>query len=437
MNIKIKYQLFLLISLLFSLNSYSLELISPLRNPTSTTDNHSDNEFDRLLQASLFTPSMQQSILALHQQPFIFNKKTNRAENVPSIQESLNLIEISCTASSFFVSKEIVLAAVNDIVEALEIAYTLLQIQSAYQTFDQKINQSYITEIKNYQTQAKNCLTKINGAHLSFRSTPVQKIDAFNLVGLDYKILVGQELTDFITSHDFTKITDASQSAFTLFLQCYKALHHYQKKSFDSVLHEISLENLCKKITNNGNTPQTHQNLIIVRQALQLALFIANKNSKINAFNAMPTSIVSILDKTVSQLKIQEAIVAQLCKDKNLGATDVYIQNQDQYDKLTAIAYTTGNALLIAGLTTAGLFGAIYYIGLPSLYQALPGIIQKSLDQSVPGLLERNVPWFLDTTKNWSSNIIDTKIDEKIDKIGHFLAKGLNHNPDIHLFFGP
>ncbi len=415
-----KYLKFLYITSLFCSTIYSLEYTSLLSEnktlPTETTKEH-DNNFDKLIQASFLTPTMQHSILKLHNLEFSLSTNTN---NVPTIEESLVFIEKSLI-SEFLVSKATVIAALKDILEALEIAYTILQIENAYRTFDKKLNPDDITKIHAYQKRAKSLIIKVQKHTPSLFHT--QKEDR-----------VSDDIQKILSNHDFTKISNPTQAAFTLFLQCYRAFHQYKNLPLDTINHGTSLEKIYTKIiSTNTNLSQVHLNLITMRQALQLALFIANKNSKINSLNNFSNFTASFFDNTLTTLQAQEKIVAQLCKDKNLGATDLYIQNNSQYDKLTAIAYTTGNALLIAGLTTTGLFGAIYYIGLPSLYQALPRVIKTSLNQSVPGLLETNVPWILNTAKGWAEQTLDKAVNNKITSTGNFILQALQ-NDELRAF---
>jgi len=127
-----------------------------------------------------------------------------------------------------------------------------------------------------------------------------------------------------------------------------------------------------------GNTPETHDHLITVQKALQLAIFIVNKNFKLNALNLIPSKVTSLFDKTVSTLIFQEKIVSELCKDQNLGATDLYSQ-KDKAEKIQQKFDAENNAALIGFITVAGLLAGTHYMIVPSIYKDLNLLHKETL----------------------------------------------------------
>jgi len=151
MKIKINFIQFFLVIVFVSIQSIQ---------PQFETNSISEKiEIEDLINFSTcVSPTTQHQLLRIHNLPFILNTTTNTADNLPSIQDSLEIIE----KNIFSYDTNEIQKILDEILNVLKIASKVLEINKEHEKFKNPIPADFLEKINNYEYKIYNLINKIN-----------------------------------------------------------------------------------------------------------------------------------------------------------------------------------------------------------------------------------------------------------------------------------
>lgn len=353
---------------------------------------------ERLTQESFISPELQWSILTFFgKQDMTINRLTGQIEDMPLTEDILQTIGSNLQKPLLHAQKENMKNAAHALLEATDIALFVASIESMYQPYNSYSTTSIMTQLKNQKQSITGMVNAINACktidqgpsssyfswipYFGSTAQPMQQFSSqyvqFN--NADTFIKIPATLMPTIIKSNSYKETSMqpAQAANLLFKQCFIAQqHHLKDKDFLQAL-SINLQSpitaqnyifnqfpdlynpisgsypiceIAQKLASKSGyraslqaplTPQhqqAHQLLIHIRQAIQTALYIANKNSSYNAGSMLSSSVTSWLDGIVSQLTKHETYVANMVKNPAYGATQIDIDLEPGWSNSAKIA---------------------------------------------------------------------------------------------------
>lgn len=358
------------------------------------------------------------------------NKTTGMVEDLQSVDVMLVAINQQLNNQISNAQKESMKDALHAMLEATEIATFVANIEAAYKdpeyifykntdsqlvanlNAQKQAIQTSLDKVKNMQAydqpaSSSSYFSWIWGSNTT--ATPQDVAHPAIIVPFDTAtttILLPAELMPaIIKNNDFKETADPVDAANLLFKQCFIAQQHHLKDSFRIKSIAVNLQSplsatryvfsnfpniydknlrsypICqiaqflatsKQRRTDIQAPlieeqeQAHLLLLHIRQAIQTALYIANKKSNVNFGYLLPASVTSYLDSIVSQLTQYDAELSRLCKDPLYGATIKDIYRDEQWATITKIAAGT---IVFAAIT-----GATVVYG-PSAIQTVSGML--------------------------------------------------------------
>jgi hypothetical protein len=403
-----------------SLSQYLLEQqVAPVKNSSSqqlyqqaTLTEVKPSSAIMLIADSYFSPEMQYPVLELFDRPMIVDKQTGVTQNIPTIKEILNKISSLQNMDgtiSIPEKKEAAINALNATQEAIEIAFFVAKIEAAYNNpeyiFYQNVEAQLADELKSYQQEVSYKLEQVNpksmlswflSSNTSGYTNNITPQTRSAYPTTSKQVLIDSlQIKEIILKTSF-KLKTPHAGANLLFQQVFLAQRKYTKYKdlielfklninpaenpsyFDTAPTITTMYSYAKKF---GNSKKTHELLLDIRQAVQTAMFIANKKSAINLGSYLPTTLTSYFDSVITELMNYDAILSEMVKDKNLGATDADLYRDQKWDEITKVA---------AGLAiTAVALGTGYYYG-PSLVSTVSKYIPSwgsSTPPTDPGVI--------------------------------------------------
>lgn len=362
---------------------------------------------DRLIEESLFSPAMAWNILFyMRQDRMVINKITGTVENLPKIAAVLKSIAQDLNNSAQIVSeqKQAMKNALHALLEATETAIFVTAVEAAYHDprfiFQPTVNEQLISELNAQKQTIQSYVTAVNNItpydEQYSSSSYFSWLPSFGAAATPAPALSMQQLAidpssqtitipaslmpTIVKTNDYKEMADAGQAANLLFKQCFIAQQHHLKdlnrmgKIQFNVSAPIGAQNyiytrfpdivqMCQ-IAQNFVTAQAprvdlqapltqeqmiaHQLLLHIRQAVQTALFIANKKSSFNVGYLLPAAVTSYLDSIVGELTKYDTYLDALCKNPQFGATvnDTYQSEQ----RMMITKYAAG-AIAAAAIT--------------------------------------------------------------------------------------
>ena len=364
----------------------------------------------RLVEESFITPEMQWSVLSfLGKQEMVINPTTGQVQGFPTVDAVLKQINQQLQQPIYSAQKESMKNAAHALLEATDIALFVTSIEAVYQKQNQ-LASNQITAQLNAQKQALNQIANtINsmqtidqapsssyfswipyfGQGSSQQVTPISTQQVQFNPSNQMVAIPASLMPTIIKVNDYKQISDSVQAANLLFKECFIAQQHHLKDAQRLQSLNINLQSPVSAqnyiFTNfpnlynyySGSYPicqiaeqmvasqaprttlqapltayhhQAHQLLLHIRQAIQTALYIANKNSSYNAGSMLSSSITSWLDGIVNQLMKYDSHLAQLCKNPLYGATQTDIDLEPSWSTNAKIA---GGLVVVAGVVAA------------------------------------------------------------------------------------
>lgn len=339
-----------------------------------------------LIRKSYFSPEMQYSVLALFDRPFIVDHATGVVKDLPTIQEVLSEIDLirekNLRIADAGVRKlaqermqSCVVQALQEMLQAVEIAMFMAYLQAAYADtqvlFATKIDPILDFHLHLYKEKIEAKLQEMhpvqswqswwfaNATPVHSKPENIQQI----IMNNSYKH-IKNDPTGKIAANLLFKQCFVSMQKFTKFmpfLNRYLILDFTNSMNLYATVPDIDrcimmLHNTADSLVNNSEKmkelAQIHQIVLAVRQSVQVALFIANKNSFINYGHRLPASVTRLLDSVVQRLLEYDQKLDLMCKDQLLGATKDDFYRDKVWSAISSIA--CGAALL-------GLGAAVYY----------------------------------------------------------------------------
>jgi hypothetical protein len=339
------------------------------------------------IKKSYISPEMQYAVLALVEQSFIIAPKSGVVQGLPTVEEIMDKID-DIHQKNFLITDSsvqnlahermntVITEALNATLEAINIAIFAASLQAAYQDtknfFDNKINPKLNEQLNNYKKIVETKLQEV---------TPKGSWATFWFGGFSPVHSKPEDIKQIISNNSYKNMKNdlfGKRAANLLFKQCFVAQQYLQESTIDllkSYVHlEISdpvnllatvpdidqfcmiLDSAASKIINNqakmAELAEIHQLVLRIRQAVQIAIYVANKKSSVNLGYILPASVTSVLDRVMARLLEYDKKLNAMCKDQALGASkdDFY---RDQI--WTNISY------LAAGLAVVGVGAALYY----------------------------------------------------------------------------
>ncbi len=369
---------------------------------------------ERLTQESFFSPELQWSILSFFdKQAMTINRLTGQIEGMPLTEDILKKIGSTLQRSLYSQQKESMKNAAHALLEATDVALFVASIESMYQPDNSYSTNSIMTQLKNQKQSITGMINAINACktidqapsssyfswvpYFGSTSQPIQQYSSLQVPFNNSDTLIdipAALMPTLIKSNSYKETSmQAAQAANLLFKQCFIAQQHHLKdkdflqdvainlqspisaqnyifNKFPDLYNPISgsypicqiAQNLASRSGYRANlqaalTPQqkqAHQLLIHIRQAIQTALYIANKNSSYNAGSMLSSSVTSWLDGIVSQLTKHESYLANMIKNPAYGATQEDIDLE---------AGWSNSAKIAAGIVvTAAVIGTAYFL---------------------------------------------------------------------------
>lgn len=373
-------------------------------------NDHSDPlAAERLTLESYITPEMQWEILSILDQDFAtINRFTGDMQGILSIDDLLAVIYQKLQSPINAEQKETLKNGLRTMLEATEIALFVANAEAAQKDprfiLYQTVNSQLLASLNSQKQNLQSVLKTINGIQVGEQSsyfswiwgssdttntTKEPIVDSRITVTIDPQsptVTIPAELmASIIKNNDYKQMQNPIQAANLLFKQCFIAQQHHLKDLYRIGKIRINLQspvsahnyiytnfpdfyNICQIAKNlvPGNQyrtdlqsmpspeqQQAHLLLQHARQAIQTAVYIANKKSDINLGYLLPQFIKSRLDAILNQLLEYDAQINALCKDAKLGATLDDIYQEQQQTNLTKWAA----GAVVATAVTAG---AIY-----------------------------------------------------------------------------
>lgn len=364
-------------------SSFMAQPIS-IQTPQKTSINEElkklSQEADRLTKAAYFSPEMQQAVLQVINKDFTINIQTGFVQNLPNAK---TIIQAIGTVND----KQAKINALYAALEATHIAIFIAGIEAAY------ANPGYIftaprvhPELIKILTQQKKDLNdqlyNIYPNWVSQAATSVYDFIFGTFSIHNSRALLAIPLTNnqtiytiepkllaqIVKKNSYTNYSDYDTAANLLFKQCFIAQQHnishgkpilpINIKEYISASNYIfnnfpdiqslcdAAENLVAKAQNASATKekivqakdQAHELLLNIRQAIQTALYIANKNSSFYLGYVFSPTITAYLDGIVNQLMLYDTKLSILCKDINLGATAADSQRDIIWTRISLLA---------------------------------------------------------------------------------------------------
>ncbi len=366
---------------------------------------------DRLIEESLFSPEMAWNILYyMRQDRMVINKITGAVENLPKIAAVLKSIAQDLNNSAQIVSeqKQAMKNALHALLEATETAIFVTAVEAAYHDprfiFQPTVNEQLISELNAQKQTIQSYITAINNItpydEQYSSSSYFSWLPSFGAAANPASALSMQQITidpysetitipaslisTIVKTNDYKEMADAGQAANLLFKQCFIAQQHHLKDTqlISKIKFNINapvnahnyiytrfpdIVQMCQ-IAQNFVTAQAprvdlqapltqeqmiaHQLLLHIRQAVQTALFVANKKSSFNIGYLLPTTVTSYLDKIVGELTKYDTYLDALCKDPQFGAT---VNDTYQSEQRWMITKYAAGAVTAAAVTAIGL----------------------------------------------------------------------------------
>jgi hypothetical protein len=343
----------------------------------------------RLTEESLITPEMQWSILSfLGASQMTINRVTGQVQGLPSVETLLMQINQKLSTPMYSAQKESFKQAVHALLEATDIALIVTAIEAIYQPYNTQSTNQLLAQLNAQKQTLNNTIAAINkiqtidsapsSSYFSwipyFGSGSAQPVVQLSSQQIPFDPssatvdIPASLMPTIIKINDYKEMSaDPVQAANLLFKECFIAQQHHLKDNARIENLKINLQspisaqnyiftqfaNLYNSYTGtypicqiaqqmvasqaprydlqapvNAHQQQAHQLLLHIRQAIQTALYIANKKSSYNAGSMLSSSITSWLDGIVSQLMKADAQLALMCKDPLYGATQADIDRE-------------------------------------------------------------------------------------------------------------
>jgi hypothetical protein len=378
----------------------------------------------RLTEESFITPEMQWSILScLGADQMVINPQTGQVQGLPTVENALMQINQKLSQPMYHAQKESLKQAAHALLEASDIALFVTSIEAVYQPYNAQSTNQLIAQLTAQKQAINSTLTVINNvktldpapssSYFSwipyFGSGNNQQIAQLSSQQIQFNpssqlvAIPASLMPTIIKINDYKEMSsDPVQAANLLFKECFIAQQHHLKDNVRIESLKINLQSPISaqnyiftqfpNLYNNysGSYPicqiaqklvasqaprydlqaplkpehqQAHELLLHIRQAIQTALYIANKKSNYNAGSMLSSSITSWLDGIVSQLTKHDAYLAQLCKDPLYGATQADIDREAGWSATAKIAgglLVVGTALALDHMYGFGIGSAVY-----------------------------------------------------------------------------
>ena len=386
----------------------------------TSSQNLLSNTIANLTKESYVTPDMQWAVLSLNNpQNMIINATNGAVQNIPSIDELIS--KISKELSPYLNNTQLdpYKRALYAMLEATEIASTLVAIKSAYQDPDFVNRQDLRDALQTQKDSIQNILKKANAINQSYSSwifgvsgpakapklgvIDPQKIYFFGLNSTTITIPASL-MPSIIQLQDYKEHLDATTAANLLFKQCFIAQQAHQSnpiainqenpliaqnyvyQNFPNIYTKhLNKYPICEGIL-NLHPSLRRARLLHVRQAIQIALFVANKKSN---FNIGSQYLTSFFDGVVSELMKYDAYVATLCKNPEYGATNADIAQGTEWSTMSKVLAAGGVIAVAVGTAAVYNYGG-----------------EKSL-QYVKDQASAVQNWFTGTSNQATSNFND------------------------------
>lgn len=178
-------------------------------------------------------------------------------------------------------------------------------------------------------------------------------------------------MATIIKHNDYKQKSNATVAANLLFQQCFIAQQQFKSENIIPInpkspfiatdymyanfpkIYNNKIDNLypiCSDILKLQDKNDRRSRLLQIRQAVQIALFIANKKSGYNAGNLFPQSVVSYLDGIVSELMRYDAYLNVLCKNPMYGATPRDMAKTEEWSTMSKVA---AGIIIVGGIAAA------------------------------------------------------------------------------------
>jgi hypothetical protein len=350
------------------------------------TSRNQEISVDSLTQESYITPEMQGAAVAINpvgknQQNYLsIDKQTGAVNNIQSVDSLLKIIAEAPTHESHK-------NALHAMLEATDIALFVTMLNAKYE--DPKfVNSPDLIEGLNQQKkEIQTMLSAINkgdsyyswifggnAANKNIQTATKPILFDANASTIDVPV---NFIGSIIKQNDYKQKPDATVAANLLFQQCFIAQQHrfanpiaidlkrtlttanYIYTDFPKIYNKLSNKYpICDEIIAKENgkfkldKDARRSRLLQIRQAVQTALFIANKKSDVNIGYLLPASVLSYLDSVVSELMRYDAYLNTLCLNGDYGARPEDAAKIEGWSTMSKVA---------AGIAiTAAVVGTVY-----------------------------------------------------------------------------
>ncbi|MBV8661398.1 MAG: hypothetical protein JO129_04605, partial [Candidatus Dependentiae bacterium] len=289
------------------------QLHSNFNMPITGIDNNAIA--NSLIAQSYITPEMQWSVLSLLNKPAILNKTTGVIENFEPIESMLNIVDQKFQFTH--AEKESMKNALHAMLEAIDIATFFAALQATYDPLNPAfMPQNFMVltaALNNKKQMVQGSLNQLNAkkpvdgpaqsnSYFSWilgssnTAAPIYINQSTPLTETAMTIAIPTDLMSVVAKiNDFKKMSDATQAANLLFKQCFIAQKHaelqlnatvvkgqnYIYPQVPDIYNKYSKTYpICVKA--QALSTQALPQLLKIRQAIQTAIFIANKKSSVN-----------------------------------------------------------------------------------------------------------------------------------------------------------
>lgn len=396
----------LIILLLLSCSLCQHTIVYPLHTPTKNTT--SQTIASRLTNESYISPEMQWEVLSVLPNPaFELNLKTGSIDNLPTPAQLLQIISRKLQSTNASADKDAIKNALRTMLEATEIALFVAKIEGTFasrQGISPQVYEHVIALLQLQKTSINTLVNQIPNSYVSWfwgndqSSAVAPKLTQEQIIqqGIqtnqwpisfnpsDSTINIPARLVPIIIkNNDYKQKLSPAIAANLLFQECFIAQQHHLKHKLGADALNLNLQSpisednyiyssfpdfyeICENAKNyavasglrstindfvTAEQAAAHTLLLHTRQAVQTALYIANKKSGVNIGYLLPASVVSYLDGIVGQLLQYDAILEKLCQDAQYGATIQDSQQAAQWSTITKIAA----GVIVTGATVATL----------------------------------------------------------------------------------
>lgn len=408
-----------------SILSTTLSFQGPIVIPTVRTKITEKNQtlVDNLTKAGYFSPALQYAALKASGRPFVIDITTGVPQNLPTIDEIIN---------TRIVDNKIKLEGLYAALEATYIAWTTAELDVAYEHIGDYtvappgIKPELTAVFKNqvdkiYQKMNEigtNIFSEVAGGLYSmiFGSTADGKasIETPKKIGDNLYELSDNLIKKIIKNNNYMQQLNSNAAANLLFQQCFimqqqRPENSHVKVGFSShgeldeynyifnnfytidALRDYAEEQIKKPDDKNPvkTKKEMHDLLLAIRESIQIALYIANKNSSFNKityyftsyatlyqYNPLRPSINGYLDNVVKELLRYDKQLADMCKNSDFGGTAA---DQRFNQTLSTISSIVGGVVI-----TAGAIGLAYgtYQGGKALLDVVNNVITPPKPQN-------------------------------------------------------